>query len=366
MSQDTPELRDLVDLTDVADAARRRMSPHVWDFIAGAAGRERTLVANEAALDRYHLVPRVLAGVDQPDLRTPVLARTWPAPLAVAPLAYHTLVDADGELATAQAAGSLGVPLVVSTFAGHTLEDIAKAASAPLWLQLYCLRDRAITRGLVERAGQAGYEALVLTVDAPRLGRRQRDIRNDFQLPAWVRAANVTGADGLSPAAHALAEFDAKLDWSVVAWLRSVSPLPILLKGILGAADAVRAVDAGADGIVVSNHGGRQLDGAPATVDVLAGIAAAVGGRVPVLVDGGIRRGTDVLTCLALGADAVLVGRPALYGLAVGGRDGVRWVLRTLIDELRDAMILTGTAAVAGVGRELVHVASDGPDRQRG
>ncbi|WP_432898064.1 aminotransferase class I/II-fold pyridoxal phosphate-dependent enzyme [Micromonospora matsumotoense] len=345
---------DVVDLADFARLARQRLEPGVWDFIAGAAGDERTLAANRAAFDRLHLVPRVLTGSARPTAETRVLGRTWAAPLGIAPTAYHTLVNPDGEVATAAAAGSAGLPFVVSTFAGRSFEDIAKAASAPLWLQVYCFRDRSTTRRLIERAVQAGFDALVLTVDAPRLGRRQRDIRNGFRLPIGVSAANIAGTDGRSPSNHALDEFDAGLDWSVVGWLRSISPLPILLKGILHPADARRAVDVGVSGLLVSNHGGRQLDGVPATVDVLPAIAAEVAGAVPVLLDGGVRRGIDILISLALGADAVLVGRPVLHGLAVGNQEGVQQVLDILVDEMLDAMLLCGTATVADAGPQLL------------
>ncbi|MFI6625024.1 aminotransferase class I/II-fold pyridoxal phosphate-dependent enzyme [Streptomyces sp. NPDC050528] len=341
-------------LADYAELAHRRLEPGVWDFVTGGAGDERTLAANSAAFDRVRLRPRVLSGVAQPALGTRILDRTWAAPLAVAPMAYHTLVHSDGEVATAAAAGAAGVPFVVSTFAGRTFEDIAAASTAPLWLQLYCFRDRGLTRGLVERAARAGFEALVLTADAPRLGRRLRDIRNGFRLPTGIEPANLSGSGFASPGDHAREAFDPALDWAVVEWLRSVSPLPVLIKGILTASDARRASEAGAHGVVVSNHGGRQLDGAPATLDVLPEIAAELSGRRTVLLDGGIRRGADVLAALALGADAVLVGRPVLHGLAAAGQDGVADVLGMVTEELADAMVLAGCPSVAGAGPALV------------
>lgn len=275
-------------------------------------------------------------------------------PLAIAPMAYHTLARPEGEVATARGAGVAGLPLVVSTFASRTFEDIAAAGTGPLWLQVYCFRDRALTQALIERAERSGMEALVLTVDAPRLGHRLRDVRNAFRLPAGITPANLTGNGFDSPSVHAQGEFDPTLDWSVIGWLRSISALPVLVKGILTPKDALRAVAAGVDGIVVSNHGGRQLDGAPATLDVLPDIVAAVAGFCPVLLDGGIRRGTDVLAALALGADAALLGRPALHGLAVAGADGVSDVLGIVTSELTTAMALTGTGSVAAAGRELV------------
>ncbi|WP_082558442.1 aminotransferase class I/II-fold pyridoxal phosphate-dependent enzyme [Kitasatospora sp. MBT66] len=354
MGAERPGATGLFTLKDYEEAARASFDQGSWDFVSGGAGQERTLAANLAAFDRVRLRPRVLSGSGVPDTRTTVLGRSWPAPIAVAPMAYHTLADPEGEAATARAAGRAGLPLVVSTFAGRTFESVAEAASAPLWLQVYCFRDRATTRRLVERAERAGFEALVLTVDAPRLGRRLRDLRNDFRLPDGMVPANLTGGDYASPSAHALTEFDPALDWSVIDWLRGISSLPVLVKGVLSAADARAALRAGVDGIVVSNHGGRQLDGAPATLDVLAEITAAVGGACPVLVDGGIRRGADVLAALALGADAVLLGRPVLHALAVGGENGVAHLLELITEELVEAMALTGTPSVAGAGPALV------------
>lgn len=346
--------RSALTLADYALQAREGMDPGVWDFVAGGAGEERTLEANLAAFDRVRLRPRVLTGIGRPTTETRILGRTWAAPVAVAPMAYHTLAHPEGEVSTARGAGSAGVPLVVGTFASRTFEDIAATATSPLWLQVYCFRERSTTKQLIERADRAGFEALVLTVDAPHLGRRLRDLRNNFRLPPGVVPANLAGSGFSSPSGHALAQFDPFLDWSVIEWLRSLSPLPILVKGILTAADARRAVETGVDGIVVSNHGGRQLDGAPATLEVLPEIAAVVAGSCPVLLDGGIRRGADILTSLALGADAVLLGRPVLHGLAVDGEQGVARVLEMITDELVEAMTLTGTSSVSTASPDLV------------
>ncbi|MEU2064756.1 aminotransferase class I/II-fold pyridoxal phosphate-dependent enzyme [Streptomyces sp. NPDC013455] len=354
MSGADPTAGPPVTLADYAARARPNVAPAVWDFLEGGAGDERTLASNLAAFDGVSLRPRVLAGRGAPDTTTEILGRTWAAPLGIAPVAYHRLAHPEGETATARGAGAAGLPLVVSTFASRTFEDIAAEAASPLWLQVYCFRDRATTGALVRRAERAGFEALVLTVDAPRLGRRLRDVRNDFRLPDGVAPANLTGTGFDSPSGHALAEFDPALDWSVIDWLRSVSSLPVLVKGVLTPEDARRAVAAGVDGIVVSNHGGRQLDGAPATLHVLPGIARSVGGACPVLLDGGIRRGADVLVALALGADAVLLGRPALHGLAVAGAEGVADVLGIVTEGLVEAMALTGTGSVVQAGPELV------------
>jgi (S)-3,5-dihydroxyphenylglycine transaminase len=350
---------NVLTLADAARLAETRLDPAVWDFIEGGAGEERTLEANRAAFDRVWLRPMVLAAAGMPRIETTILGRRWAAPFGVAPLAYHTLVHPDGELATVRAAGAAGVPVAVSTFASRTFEELADAATAPLWAQVYCFRDRAITQQLVKRAERAGFEALMVTVDTPHPGRRLRDDRNGFRLPPHARPANLPSGDYASPGAH----FDPTLDWSIIGWLRSVSSLPIVVKGILTKSDALKAIEAGVDGLVVSNHGGRQLDGAPPTLDVLPEIVTAVAGRCAVLLDGGVRRGTDVLVALALGADGVLVGRPVLHGLAIGEQAGVARVLEIVRAELIEAMSLAGVAAADQAGPELVAAAE--PSRRR-
>lgn len=343
-------------LKDFARLAQERMDPAVWDFLEGGAGEERTIAANLEAFDQVRLRPTVFGAATPPETTTTILGRQWAAPIAVAPMAFHTLAHPDGELATVRAAAMLGVPVVVSTFSGRTFEELAKAGSGPLWLQVYRFRDHAATEQLIKRAELAGFEALVLTVDTPHLGRRLRDLRNDFRLPPGIVPANFDAPGLSSPSEHARNELDPSLDWTVVDWLRSVSSLPVLVKGILTAEDARRAVDAGVDGILVSNHGGRQLDGVIATFDALPETVAAVAGRCPVLLDGGIRRGTDVLAALALGADAVLVGRPILHGLAVAQQEGVEQVLNILIEELSDAMALTGTPSLSDLRPDLIRL----------
>lgn len=350
-------------LDDYARLAQARLPRDIWDFVTGGAGDERTLTANRAAFDTIRLFPRILTGAGVAQTDVTLFGRPWAAPVGVAPMAYHTLVHPEGELATVQAAGSLGLPVVLSTFAGRAFKELRPATAAPLWLQVYCFRERDTTRRLVEDAQESGLEALVLTVDAPHLGRRLRDLRNDFALPSHIHPANLPDTRFSSPAAHAAAEMDPALDWSVVEWFRSISTLPLLLKGVLTPGAALRALDAGVDGVIVSNHGGRQLDGAPATIDVLPSVAAAISGRVPVLVDGGIRRGGDVLAALALGADAVLVGRPVLHGLAVAGQDGAYQVLDMLRQGLRETMTLAGVGDVAGISRDLVDVTVTSPWR---
>ncbi|MFI9366794.1 alpha-hydroxy acid oxidase [Kitasatospora sp. NPDC053057] len=252
----------------------------------------------------------MLAGCGAPATDTRILGRPWPLPFGIAPTAYHALAHPDGEVAAARAAGRLGVPLVASTFASRAFEDITGATIAPLWLQVYCFRDRATTRELGRRAEAAGFEVLLLTVDAPHLGRWLCDLRNDFRLPDGVAPANLSGGGFSSPGGHTRTEFDPALDWSVVEWLRSVSSLSVLVKGVLTAEDARLALAAGADGIVVSNHGGRQLDGAPATLDVLPEIARAGAGACRLLLDGGVRRGAGgARTALERADRGLLPGR---------------------------------------------------------
>ena len=284
-------------------------------------------------------------------------------PIHVAPTAFHRLACAQGELATARAAARARTVMTLSSLSNTRVEDVCAAATQSVWFQLYVYRDRGATAALVARAEAAGARALVLTVDAPVLGRRERDVRNRFHLPAGLRVENMTAAghgdidvrEGESGLAAYVAEnLDPALGWRDVAWLRSITRLPLVVKGLVRPDDAMRAVDCGAHAVVVSNHGGRQLDGAPSTASVLGSIADAVQGRLEVLVDGGIRRGADVLKALCLGARAVLIGRPILWGLAVAGEDGAFGVLESLRDELDHAMALAGCCRIADAGRDLV------------
>lgn len=348
---------------DFETAAARKMTKMGFDYYAGGANEEITLRENRAAFDRIKLRPRVLIDVSQRDQSTLVLGEKMPSPIIIAPTGFIQLAHEEGELAMARAAGSKQVTLTLSTMATYSLEDVAKAASAPLWFQLYVYKDRAITRNLVERAEAAGYRALVLTVDVPLLGRREKDERNRFHLPDGMYARNlihsdlqevdaVAGGSGLS--AYIASLWDSSLTWRDVEWLRSITRLPVILKGILRADDAAQAVDYGASAIVVSNHGGRQLDTAVASIDALPEVAEAVGGRIDVMVDGGIRRGTDILKALALGAKAVMIGRPTLWGLAAAGEDGARQVLDILQRELDLAMALAGCRTVSEITPDLL------------
>ncbi len=358
------ELTEPINLHEYAALARERLPAYAWDYYQGGSDDEHTLQANEAAFRSVRLRPRALVDVSACRLATAVLGEPVSMPVLIAPLGCQALAHPDGECATARAAQAAGTIMTVSTMANHSLETIAAAADAGRWFQLYVYRDRDLTAALVRRAAEAGYRALVVTVDTPRMGRRERDVRNGFGLPAPLRFANfddprVAHTPGCAPgtsglAAHTQATFDPAFTWADLPWLRSLSGLPLVLKGVLTAEDARRAVACGVDGLIVSNHGGRQLDGAVATLEALPEISAAVDGRCEVYLDGGVRRGTDVLKALALGARAVLLGRPVLWGLAAAGEAGVCRVLELLRAELDLAMALAGAPALADIDRSLV------------
>jgi 4-hydroxymandelate oxidase len=356
---------DLAACTTIAEleaAAEQALPPMAWGYYAGGADDEVTLRANTAAYRKLALHYRVLVDVARRELATTVLGDRVALPVLVAPTAFHRLACADGELATVRAAGAAGTIYVLSTLSNTAVEDVVAAATGPVWFQLYVYRDRGATEALIRRVEAAGATKLVLTVDAPLIGRRERDVRNRFTLPDGLRIENMHGGfETLPPAAeesglqaYVAQLLDTGLSWRDLAWLRGATRLPIVLKGIVRPDDAVRAVEHGAAGIIVSNHGGRQLDGAPATIDVLPAIVDAVAGRAEVLIDGGIRRGTDVVKALALGAKGVLVGRPILWGLAAGGEAGARQALAILGRELDLAMALCGCATIDSITRDLV------------
>jgi 4-hydroxymandelate oxidase len=353
-----------INLQEYEDLAIERLEPTALDYYRSGAGDEVTLRANRAAFERIRLRPRVLVDVSALSLETTALGTPISMPVMVAPTAYHCLACAEGERDTARGAGAVGTLMAASTLATRTLEEIAEAATGPLWFQLYVYKDRRVSETLIRRAEAAGYRALALTVDTPRLGRRERDVRNGFGLPAHLRMANFAdpsmsdvlpltpGVSGLEAVAGRL--LDQSLTWGALVWLKSVTSLPIVVKGILTAEDARLAVEHGAAGIIVSNHGGRQLDGVLATIEALPEVVEAVAGRCEVYLDGGVRRGVDVLKALALGARGVFVGRPVLWGLAVDGAAGVERVLTLLRDELELAMALAGRPTVASIDRSLV------------
>jgi len=327
--------------------ARARLEPGAWAFYSSGADDEVTLRENRAAFERVQLLPHMLRGVQSADLSTTVLGTPVSMPVLVAPTALQGLACPEGECATARAAGAVGTLMTASTETTRSMEEIAAAATGPLWFQLYLYRGRRLAEPLVGRAEAAGFRAIVLTVDLPCLGNRERSPYPGWRLPNY-RAGNF-------PAEMADEDLEeVALSWEDVDWLRSLTKLPIILKGILRADDATLAVEHGAAGIVVSNHGGRQLDGVPASIEALPAIVEAVRGRGEVYMDGGVRRGTDVLKALALGARAVLVGRPILWGLAVNGAAGAQRVLELLRDELARAMVLAGVPDIAGIDDSLV------------
>ena len=318
---------------DEWEAAARQVLPvALYDYIAGGAGAERTLAANEAAFDRWSIWPRVLRRSGAPDPATQVFGRPVAFPIGISPWAFQWQVHAEGEVATARAANALGIPMCVSSTVLDRQAEIA-AAGAEVWWQLYVWRDRDATAAQLRGASSSGYRAIVWTVDVPALGARYRDVRNDFQLPVGPAGAQQ--------------EFDPDLSWEDLLWIRAhAGDLPIVVKGVLRPEDAAAAVDHGADAIFVSNHGGRQLDRSPASLDALPGVVDAVRGRVPVFVDGGFRHGADVLIGLALGANMVFVARPTAWGLAVDGQAGVEAVLEHLRDGFVNAMANAGCRAV--------------------
>ncbi|RMX07855.1 alpha-hydroxy-acid oxidizing protein [Corticibacter populi] len=357
----TETLARVACLRDYEVRARQLLPRAIWSYLQCGAADGITSRWNEQALQDLPLWPRMLRGVANGSTALELLGRHHASPILIAPMAYHALAHRYGELATSQAAGAMQTGLVVSTQSSVSLEEVARNAHAPLWFQLYIQPHREITLDLIGRAERAGYQALVVTVDAPIQGLRNADQRAGFQLPPEARPVNLepyaqqlnrTGAvePGQSVFRHPLVA--AMPDWASLAWLVRQTSLPVLVKGLIHPGDVEPALDCGIDGIIVSNHGGRMLDGVPATVHVLPGIVAAVGQRVPVLVDGGIRRGTDIIKCLARGADAVLVGRPVLHGLAVAGSTGVAHVLHLLRTELEMGMVLCGAASIADI-REL-------------
>ena len=348
--------------------AKEVLSQKTWDYYSSGAWSELTLKDNIAAYERLKLRPRVLVDVSHRNLQSSILGRSIESPILIAPSAFHCLAHPDGELATAKAANQAGTIMILSTLSTKSIEEVSQVRTAlnpnvGQIFQLYVHRDRELTRSLVERAYAAGFCAICLTVDTPMLGKRERDSRNQFTLPPELELANFRGTELALDSETQQAEsglfayfqnqVSPGVTWNDLDWLASLSPLPIMVKGILRSDDAVRAIEHGAKAIVVSNHGGRQLDGAIATIDALEEVVTSVDGRCEVLVDGGIRRGVDILKALSLGANAVLIGRPVLWGLSVAGSEGVVHVLAILKEELSLAMALSGCACLADIDRTL-------------
>jgi isopentenyl diphosphate isomerase/L-lactate dehydrogenase-like FMN-dependent dehydrogenase len=345
-------------IEDLEALARETISPEAYHYIAGGAGSESTLRSNLQAFERWRIVPRMLRDVSQRDLSVDLLGTKLPVPVLLAPIGVQTIAHPEGDLAVARAASSLGVPLIYSTAATFTPEQVAAASGAgPRWYQLYWPRDREVTRSFLRRAEAAGYSVLVVTLDTRVLAWRERDLASGYlpmfhgegigfylSDPVFRSRLAVPPEDDPQAAIRAWAEgfSDLSQTWDDLAYLRECTSMPLVLKGILHPEDAVTAVRIGVDGIIVSNHGGRQVDGAIAALDALPSVLDAVGGQVPVLFDSGIRRGSDILKALALGARAVLVGRPYMWGLATGGEEGVREVLNRLFADFDLTMALSG------------------------
>ncbi len=374
---------------DLRRIARRRLPGGVFDYIDGAAEDERTLTANQAAFASVTFRPRVLRGVGAVDSGSTLLGRRLAYPLVLAPTGFTRIADPQGELAVARAAERAGLPYTLSTLSTRSIEEVRAVSNGRLWFQVYAWRDRALIKEMIDRAAAADYEALVLTVDSAVLGRRERDVRRGFSLPpaiglgtivdgalhpGWtlafarsepIRFANVAGhevGDGASPVRlsdYVNSQFDSGLSWADVDWLRSNWSGPIVIKGVQTTEDALLAVDAGVTAIVLSNHGGRQLDGAPATLSLVGPVADAVGGRIEIICDGGVRRGSDIVKALAGGATAAMAGRAYLYGLGAAGEAGVDQVLDWFRADITRTMNLLGVQAIPEINRSLINLPPD-------
>ena len=350
--------------------AKEVLKPEAYDYVAGAAGSEDTLRANLEAFRRWRIVPHMLRNVEQRDLSIELFGARLPVPVALAPVGVQGIIHKDAEVASGRAAASLGVPFTVSTVSSRSMEEVAKAmGDAPRWFQLYWAKHPEITASLLHRAEQSGFSALLITLDTNTLAWRPRDLdhgylpfltaeglANYYSDPAFCAELKVKPEENRTAAVNLWRSIfsNQRLTWDDLAWLRAHTKLPIILKGILRSDDAARAVEHGVDGIVVSNHGGRQLDGAIAALEALPGVLETVGGRLPVLMDSGIRRGADALKALALGARAVLLGRPYIWGLAVAGEDGVRDVLENFIADFDLSMALSGHTRVSELSPDSV------------
>lgn len=351
-----------INVDDYEKIAREKMNPMFFDYYASGADDELTLHENTAAYSRLKLQYRVLRGITAVDTRSSLLGHDLAWPLLIAPSGFQKLAHPEGELAMVRGATQAQVPMILSTAATTPMEEVTAVAQTPIWFQLYMYKDRGLTQALVQRAEAAGCRAIALTVDTPVLGQRERDVRNGFTLPPGMSLGNLMSheeetmptADGSALAKYTSDYFKMSLDWDDVAWLCAHTRLPVLLKGVCHPADAIRGLDYGIEGVIVSNHGGRQLDSAPATIEVLPDIATAVGDRITVLVDGGIRRGGDIFKALALGADAVCVGRAPLWGLAAAGSDGVAHVLHLLRTEFERTMTLCGVKNINEISADLI------------
>uniref|UniRef100_A0A7S2ZF81 FMN hydroxy acid dehydrogenase domain-containing protein n=3 Tax=Rhodosorus marinus TaxID=101924 RepID=A0A7S2ZF81_9RHOD len=352
-----------VNVAEFHALAKAKLTPMVYGYFSSGADDQQTLQDNEEGYRRLRFRPRVLIDVSNADMMTEVLGVKISFPLVVAPTAMQKMAHPEGELATARAVAKADTVMGLSSWSTTALEDVeAEAPGAPKWFQLYVYKDREVTKQLVMRAEAAGYKAIALTVDTPRLGRREADIKNQFNLPphltmgnfAMLKQANMENEGGSGLASYVASLIDRSLSWKDIQWLKSITKMPILAKGVVTAEDAVLAVENGCAGIIVSNHGARQLDGVVSTIDALEEVVNAVQGKVPVFVDSGVRRGTDIVKALALGAKACLVGRPIVWGLSVAGEQGVKYVLDLLKSEFELAMALCGCVKVSDINRSMV------------
>jgi L-lactate dehydrogenase (cytochrome) len=380
----TRRLRKAITVDDMRRIAKRRLPRGVFDYIDGGAEDERSLTLNSAGFAKLEFIPNVLRDVSQIDTSTTLFGKRVPLPLMLAPTGYTRLTHSQGELSVARAAGRAGLPYSLSTMSTRSIEEVAAVSNGIKWFQVYTWKDRGLVKDLVQRAADAGYDGLWLTVDTAVLGRRERDVRRGFSIPpeiglgtildgivhpAWtldflthepITFANVAHLDGHSSndnipmAQHVMQNFDQKLAWSDVDWLRSIWDGPLMLKGIQSVADAERAVEAGVQGIALSNHGGRQLDDAPVPIELVEPVAQAVQGRVTIVCDGGVRRGSDIVKAIALGADACSIGRAYLYAMGTAGERGVDQMLVQIKQGVERTMALTGRTSIDAIGRDLV------------
>jgi len=343
------DLDEFLNLLDFEKKAEGLMSKMAYEYVASGAADENTLKWNREALDRIKMQTHVLNDVSKIDTKVSVLGQDLAYPILIAPSAFHKIMHPEGEMATARGAGMASTTYVVSSFTTTPIDEIAKVATQPLWFQLYLVHDKSFVKDLIQKVEAQGINALCVTVDTPVTGARNRQERIKFKLPAELNAPYMVSISAIPGQPLQLS-----VTWKDIEWLKSIAKIPILLKGILNPDDAEQAVKAGVSGIIVSNHGARNLDTVPATIEVLPYITQRVNKKIPVLVDGGVRRGTDVVKAIALGANAVLIGRPICYGLACGGAEGVAKVLDILQKELRLAMALTGSASIAGIDRSFI------------
>jgi 4-hydroxymandelate oxidase len=355
-AQPEARIEGMVNVLDFEPVCKAKVPKPSYDYVAGGSWDEWTVRRNREQFGKILFRPRMNVRTDKLDLTTEVLGQRLEMPILVAPTGTHSLLHPDAEVATVKGAGGAGASMVVSTSSSVPLDKIAAAATRPIWFQLYAGPDREGTRERVERAVSLGCKAICWTVDTPYDAPRERDIRNNLQRRAVTRTVNQRRADAPPPPYGLAFRFQSELDWSFLPELVSYAKVPVLVKGILSGEDAVKAVQAGAAGVIVSNHGGRYLDGAPSTIEMLPEVVDAVGGKAAVLIDGGFRRGTDVLKALAIGAKAVLVGRPPLFGLGAFGEVGVQRVMEILKRELAWAMALAGRPTIASIDRSLVRI----------